>query len=423
MFYFLKKGNSLIKNSLVLIMGTGLSQLIPLLFSPILTRLFSPVEFGKLAFFMACASILTILATGLYEMAIMLPKKDIVSLNIMGLIIVISIILCLFSFLTLFTYYLIFGNFIYNNEDYGYLILLPFAIFSNATIQTLIYWLNRKKQYRIINISKITQAGGTVFISIFLGVIGFKNLGLIMGFVGGTFLATIPLFFIIVKRNNLISWRGIKESAKVYKNYPKLIMPSSLVNTAASQSPIFFITKFFTKEIVGSFSFASRMLTAPVAVISTSFGQIYFKNITEIVNKKSEKLSNEFFKTSKLLTLISILIFVPISLLGSKLFGIIFGIQWVTAGYYVQIISLGVLIKFIVSPLSSIFMATNNLKTVASWQFIYFCTTLIIFIIGSKYGIIKLLWIYVIHEIVLYSFYYFLMILVIKKYDKSLINS
>ena len=325
-----KKGNHLILNSLILILGTGLSQFIPLLFSPVLTRVFSPFEFGQLAFFMACASIMTILSTGLFELAIMLPKKDRVSLNIIGLIVVSSLVFSVVVLLFLLFYLFIFGGIFYNKQDYKYLILLPLGIFFNAVFQAMNYWFNRKKQYKIINISKITQSTGTVFISIVLGFLGYKNWGLIIGYVGGTFLATLPFFFILYKRYSIISFAEIKQSAKLYSSYPKLMMPSSFVNTAASQAPIFFITHFFTKEIVGGFSFASRMLTAPVAVISTSIGQIYFKNISDIVILKGKRILPEFIKTTKILTLISLLIFVPIAFFGSTLFNFVF---WGTMDY------------------------------------------------------------------------------------------
>ena len=64
------------KNVLTLMTGTGLAQAIPIAISPILTRIYTPEEFGVFALYMAIASILTVLVTGRYEMAILLPKKD-----------------------------------------------------------------------------------------------------------------------------------------------------------------------------------------------------------------------------------------------------------------------------------------------------------------------------------------------------------
>jgi hypothetical protein len=43
------------------------------------------------------------------------------------------------------------------------------------------------------------------------------------------------------------------------------------------------------------------------------------------------------------------------------------------------------------------------------------------FYIASHFNIITLLWIYVCHEIILYSVYYLLMIFAIKKFDNNLV--
>ena len=64
------------KNLFVLTTGVGVSQLIPLFLLPILTRYFSPTDFGILAIFMAMVQLLAISTTLRLEMAIVLPKKD-----------------------------------------------------------------------------------------------------------------------------------------------------------------------------------------------------------------------------------------------------------------------------------------------------------------------------------------------------------
>ena len=70
--------------------GTGLAQAIPIAISPILTRIYTPEEFGVFALYMAIASILTVLVTGRYEMAILLPKKDRDAMSLVALSIALS---------------------------------------------------------------------------------------------------------------------------------------------------------------------------------------------------------------------------------------------------------------------------------------------------------------------------------------------
>ena len=64
------------RNVIKLMMGTSLAQAIPIAISPILTRLYSPEEFGRFALYMAVAMIASVLVTGRYELAIMLPRHD-----------------------------------------------------------------------------------------------------------------------------------------------------------------------------------------------------------------------------------------------------------------------------------------------------------------------------------------------------------
>ena len=154
---------------------------------------------------------------------------------------------------------------------------------------------------------------------------------------------------------------------------------------------------------------SARVLTAPVSVISTAIGQVYFKNISDYHNEDKEQLlKKHFFSTLKILSFLSLLIFLPLFFLGEDLMLLVFGSKWGEAGKYVEIIALSSMIKFIVSPLSMLLIVKKQLNKVARWQTMYFFTTITIFFIGSFYSITNLLWFYVIHETILYVIYYFI---------------
>src|SRR5690606_30650583 len=63
-----------LKNVFTLLSGTAFGQLIPILISPILTRLYTPEEIGTYSIFFATSNILAIVATGRLEFAILIPK-------------------------------------------------------------------------------------------------------------------------------------------------------------------------------------------------------------------------------------------------------------------------------------------------------------------------------------------------------------
>ena len=81
------------KNVLTVMTGTGLAQIFPVLISPILTRIYTPEDFGFLAIYLVGLSLLTIVATGKYENAIYLPKTHKAVSRILDLSLNLSIII------------------------------------------------------------------------------------------------------------------------------------------------------------------------------------------------------------------------------------------------------------------------------------------------------------------------------------------
>ena len=100
------KSSKYLKNILVLSSGVGISQLIPLIALPFLTRFFSPYDFGILAIFLALTQLIAISSTLRLEMAVVLPKKysaAILCLNAFVLLVITSVLVFLF--------YIFCGNF------------------------------------------------------------------------------------------------------------------------------------------------------------------------------------------------------------------------------------------------------------------------------------------------------------------------
>lgn len=415
---FLK--NTYFKNILLLISGAGFSQLIPVIFSPILGRIFSPTDFGVLAIFMALSAILGMLSTGMYELSIMIPKKDTNAFHLLVWVIISSgIVSLLLSILLFFLSYIPWVATWQIKFKFHY--LLPFGVFFTGCFQGYTYWLNRKKEYKVLNFCRIGQSITIVSISLLLGYLGYKDSGLIFGFLAGGIVTTLPIAFFLIRQQSKINKETIIFNIKKYKSYPKLMLPTSLMNTTAAYVPVFSIDRFFNSQIVGSYAMASRLLTAPVSIISVVIGQVYYKRMTDIVNSGQKSLLSEFKRTSLLLVGVAMLIFLPLFFFGKELMIFVFGLQWTEAGKFVEIIAIATLVKFVVSPLSTIFLATNSLKKLAYWQTLYFFTTLGVFTISIffKIAIEKLLIMYVFHECILYLFYYLLMYFTAKKHKES----
>jgi len=114
--------------------------------------------------------------------------------------------------------------------------------------------------------------------------------------------------------------------------------------------------------------------------------------------------------------LLSLILFLPIVFFGPELFSIIFGKEWFQAGLYAQILVYSIALKFVVSPLSTIFFAIDKIKVASSWQLAYFVVTISVLVIATSLEFEKFLWVYVFSDIIMYLLYFLLIIRTTKKY-------
>ena len=192
------------QNVLTLMTGSTLSQAIPIAVSPILTRLYKPEDFGLYAIFVAIITIIGTIASGRYELAIILPKKEEDAINIFGLGILITI------FMTVLTAILVFvfnDSIVYllNNQEMKYwLYLMPVSVFLAGCHNQLIYFNNRFKNFKELSNTLILKSSISAVVQLSCGFIRRGAVGLISGQIFSQLVADISLSQIIVKNKNLL---------------------------------------------------------------------------------------------------------------------------------------------------------------------------------------------------------------------------
>ena len=87
--------NDIFKNMAILALGAGSAQAIGLAATPILTRIYSPSDFGLLSVFMSAVYLMAPFTNLRYAMAIPLPKSDGMAFNVIGLSITILVVFIL----------------------------------------------------------------------------------------------------------------------------------------------------------------------------------------------------------------------------------------------------------------------------------------------------------------------------------------
>jgi O-antigen/teichoic acid export membrane protein len=401
-----------VRNVFVLMTGTAIAVVIPVAAAPVLTRLYTPQDYGVLALYVSIVSIVSVPLTANYDLAVMLPKKDGDALNLAAVCVAVASFL---SVILLFASWVFSGQIsalLGNGNIAPYLPAAAVMAFLMALHGTLMSWANRKKQYRRLSINKIMESVATPFASIALGVSAWGASGLIAALLGSKAAAALMLgqsAWREKKQSRISLKKGIMlDQARRYSDFPLFSAPTALLDIVALQVPVLLMTKFFGAAIVGLFALTTRALGAPAALAGQCIGQVYYQWITQ--GDRRDDDASHVFKVAGCLALVASGPLLAAILFAPSLFAFVFGAPWRIAGDYARILAFPLAVKFVVSPLAVIMPATGNIRVGSIWKMVYFATTWATLGIACHFQPKTFLYVYSIHDSVLYACYFLLIV-------------
>lgn len=372
------KKSEFAKNSFILILGTGFAQLIPLALQPVVRRIFTDEEFGLFAQYYSIVAILSIVAGLKYESAIVIPEDDKKAVRILAGSILLNLMTSLILLVVLlFAGKQIFELFGFSPDLMNFVWLFPISVFLIATNVAFNFWLTRKKRFKGLVYNKAVRRGSEGVARIGFGY-ALKSGGLFIGTLVGDFF-NFMMFLFQFKRSDgsfkKIKKKEISEALAEQNDFPKYALLPAVLNVISTHLPIFLLSALYSKSIVGQYDGSREILAVPLALISLSISQVLYQKIVED-NRGGKSIlkliqANAIFLV--VLGLVGIAIFYPF---GEPIFKFIFGDNWAMAGRLSSLLVFSYAIRFVVSPLSIIFVALKKLKIAAIWQIGYFLLTL-----------------------------------------------
>lgn len=379
------------RNVLTLMTGTTVAQAIPLAITPILTRIYAPEDFGLFALYLSISFILASFITGRYEVAIMVPKLDSDAKNILYIAIIIASIISAILALLIYILSTSIAEFLNAPQIEPWLYLIPITVFLLGVYQSLTYWLNRLQLYRSLAGNRVFQSTSTAGTTLGFGYAGLGATGLIVGGLIGH-IASVLLLFIkcraISTKNNRkskCSYKKLYVLAKKYKDFPRYNAPHAAMSVAAFNLPILLIGYYFNSVLTGFFSLASRVLMAPIGIVTYAYGQVFLQKLSQ---HRSDGLSSENFfnRTMRKLLLHSFIPFITLFIFAPQIFSYVFGDEWRVAGIYAQIISPMLYLSFTGSILSNVVVVYGKQRKALYFEVVNITSKLVSLIIGGVYG-------------------------------------
>lgn len=344
-----------IRNVIILVTGTAAAQVIGLISSPIITRLYGPEAFGLMGAFLAIVSILSPIAALTYPIAIVLPKRDQDAKGLIKLSLLITLIISITSLIILVLFNKQIISTFNLTEIAAFLYLIPLVIIFSGLVQVVHQWLIRTKQFSIN--ARVTILQSIILNGSKIGIGLFHPIGavlVVLSALGSGLQALLMIFF--AKRSDYQTntqfageKKTLKELAKQHNDFPKYRAPEVFLNAVSTGLPVLMLTAFFGPASAGFYTIGRTVLTMPSRLIGNAVGDVFYPRIAEAAINK-EDMTKLIKKGTLALAGVGLVPFGLIILFGPSLFSFVFGSEWVVAGEYARWIALWSYLGFMNTP-------------------------------------------------------------------------
>ncbi|EHT72813.1 polysaccharide biosynthesis family protein [Staphylococcus aureus subsp. aureus CIG290] len=360
-----------------MILSSGIAQVILIITTPIITRLYSPAEFGEFTIFSNIAMILIPIINARYDLLIVNAKND-RSANILSQI---SFLISLLILLILIPIFAI-SAWLYPNFklDFIFIIIMLFLV-SLTNIFT--NYLNKERKYKVLSLINVFRAGSMALLQIIFGLLSLGSLGLIIGF-SLSYITGITLGYKTFKKHFNIVRNKEETKALFLENKNQLVYstPSILLNSLSFSVVVFFIGILYTNTEVGIYGMAIRVLGIPVTIISLGLSKIFMQQANDYYIERGN-FRNLLLKFSSTLVIVSIILYVPLYLFSEELVNILLGHSWVDAITVIKIVIPLFVIRLIVSTVSLSVIVLQKQQLELILQALFLIGTTVTFVISK----------------------------------------
>lgn len=373
-----------LKNVLTIAKGTAMGQVILFAASPILSRLYTPEEYGVLSIYTISISSLSIFSTLKLELAMQTEEDDQASLLLkIGLLanLLFSILLAALLLWQLEPVGQILGL-----SEPMYLLFIPLGVFALGLYKVNSSIFIREKGFDRTKSLFITNSFFTVLIQLGLGLT--KINGLVIGDALGRNIANVGAFkdsftkIMSVK----VSGRSILKNLKSKKDYVLFSTTSEFLFVLVNQSLPFLLILFFNPVLAGLYSFGLKIVNAPMILIGKSISQAYLSEIRSYV-KSPEKINALFNQLVNKLALVGAIPYLVLLFWGPEIFTLVFGGQWGDAGKMMSIMAMYFFVELVMYPLMVTLEILEQQSYLLSWQILRGISGLAIFYIGYSLNV------------------------------------
>ncbi|MET3615065.1 O-antigen/teichoic acid export membrane protein [Rhizobium aquaticum] len=360
-----------------------MAQVVPLVGSLAIARIFVPAEFGTFMAWLGATSLAAVFSTARFEMALALepdglPRAKAAAATALTTVLVIGV-LAIFGllFAVVFPIYRErFGN--------GLVGLFIPTVGASAGAQIWQAWAAAEGRFRALSGMRIVQACAVTGLQLLGGLLYPSAVTLALAqflgvMAGVAFIARyLPLPSLTVDRAEL------QKFWSRYRRFPIYALPADTVNTAASQLPLAILATRFGPDVAGFVALAFRTLGAPISLMGSAVLDVFKRRASESW-RLTGSCRGTYIETFMVLAAGSALATLVFWLMGEQLFTIAFGEKWRPAGAAAVILLPLFALRFVASPLSYTLYIAEKQNLDLIWQICLFAVTLATLVLFPGY--------------------------------------
>lgn len=367
-----------------LMSGTLIAQLAGVLAIPLITRLYTPEEFGLYGLFLSVLMIFTPLSCLRFDQAVVLPDERRRTEQVLQLALLSPFLVAFFG-----------GLFFHLAPDSWYEKLgidglqpfkwmIPISVILIGTIQGITVWLLRQERFKAVSINKVSQKLTETGTALALG--SHLSHGLLLADLAGRAMMAIVAVGQLVRGGFRWKWYPLPAylaRMKEYKSFPLTNALPSVLDSLSLAMPIFIISASYSEAETGYFNLTRQLLSLPLALVARSASQLLMQRLSE-AHREKRALWPEIRRSGSLFTAVILPFSIAVMLLAPLLFGWIFGSEWSESGQYARILALAFGLRFVISPMSIFFTAIDRISLFSAWQLFYFLLVSGLWILAAR---------------------------------------
>lgn len=341
----------MLRATLTLLAGGALAQALPLLLGPLLTRLYTPDEFGAFHLFAAIATNLAVVACGRYEFALPLARGDgeaaalrRLCLRVLGLVAALAGLGGL--------------GWAWWSRLHWALWLGP-AVAVGGALSLATMWATRAERFSSLAVARVLQYGGAALAQAVAGWLHGGVAGLVIAPIAAQALATLLLRSAagVPVPHTTADTPTLRDIARHYRQFPLLNTPHAFLGALQDTVSLALIAATLGPAAAGFWGLALRYLKAPATLVGGAVSQALYPQLAAQGPGPTRAARAVVRRTLAVLTGAGLALVAVLWGLGPWLFEWLFGPAWRQAGELSRTLAPYIGAHFIASPLAVVTMA------------------------------------------------------------------